>query len=104
MTVDIEKEFDSLLSRSFLLTCFKKFGLGHDYIRWVTLLLKSQESCIIDGGIATSYFNLEKGARQGDQFLRIFLFYVLNFYFCLLMLIIKYEACPINLSIHGLCR
>ena len=60
MTVDIEKEFDSLLSRSFLLTCFKKFGLGHDYIRWVTLLLKSQESCIIDGGIATSYFNLEK--------------------------------------------
>ena len=25
-----------------------------------------QESCVINGGNATQYFNLEKGARQGD--------------------------------------
>ena len=65
MTVDIEKVFDSL-SHSFLLACLKKFGFGHDFIRWVKILLESQGSCIINVGTATSYFNLEKGARQGD--------------------------------------
>ena len=66
VTVDIEKAFDSL-SHSFLLACLKKFGFSHDFIRWVTILLESQESCIINAGITTSYFSLEKGARQGDQ-------------------------------------
>ena len=66
VTVDIEKVFDSL-SHSFLLACVKKFGFGHDFIRWVKIILKSQESCITnDPGIKTSYFTLEKGARQGD--------------------------------------
>ena len=66
VTVDIEKVFDSL-SNSFLLACVKKFGFGHDFIRWVKIILKSQESCITnDPGIKTSYFTLEKGARQGD--------------------------------------
>ena len=30
------------------------------------MLLESQESFIINAGITVSYFNLEKGARQGD--------------------------------------
>ena len=63
VTVDIEKAFDSL-SHSFLLACLKKFGFGHDFIRWVKILLESQESCI-NAGITTSYFNLEIGALQG---------------------------------------
>ena len=25
-----------------------------------------QESCVINGGVTTEYFKLEKGARQGD--------------------------------------
>ena len=91
VTVDIEKAFDSL-SHSFLLACLKKFGFGHDFIRWVTILLQSQESCIINAGITTSYFSPEKVRVKVIQFLRIFLFYVLKFYFCLLKLIIKYEA------------
>ena len=65
MTVDIEKVFDSL-SHSFLLACLKKFGFGHDFIRWVKILFESQESCIINAGTTTSYSNLEKGACQGD--------------------------------------
>ena len=65
VTVDIEKAFDSL-SHSFLLACLKKFGFGHGFIRWVKILFKSQESCIINAGTATSYVSLEKGARQRD--------------------------------------
>ena len=65
MTVDIEKAFDSL-SHSFLLAYLKKFGFGHDFIRWVKIQLESQESCIINAGTTMRYFNLEKGACQGD--------------------------------------
>ena len=60
MSGDIEKAFDSL-SHSFPLACLKKIGFGHDFIRWVKILLASKESCITNAGITTSYFNLEKG-------------------------------------------
>ena len=30
------------------------------------LVLNNQESCVINGGITTKYFKLEKGSRQGD--------------------------------------
>ena len=30
------------------------------------MLLECQESCVINGGSATKYFKLQKGARQGD--------------------------------------
>ena len=65
VTADIEKVFDSL-SHSFLLACLKKFGFGHDFIRWVKILLESQKSCIINAGTTMSYFDLEKSACQGD--------------------------------------
>ena len=60
--VDIEKAFCSLVY-SFLLACLKKFGFSHDFIRWVKRLFKSQESCIINAGTTTSYFNLAEGAH-----------------------------------------
>ena len=65
VNVDIEKAFDSL-SHSFLLACLKKYGYGNDFIKWVEILLECQESCIINGGNTTKYFELQKGARQGD--------------------------------------
>ena len=65
VSVDIEKSFDSL-SHSFLLACLKKYGYGNDFIKWVEILLECQESCIINGGNTTKYFELQKGARQGD--------------------------------------
>ena len=43
-----------------------KFGFGSNFISWIKLLLNSQQSCVINGGNTTPYFNLEKGARQGD--------------------------------------
>ena len=63
-TGDIDKAFDPS-SHYFSLACLKKIGFDHDFIRWVKILLESQESCIINAGITTSYFNLEKGACQG---------------------------------------
>ena len=65
LTVDIEKAFDSV-DHSFLLKVLQKFGFGKDFIRWIGIILKNQESCVINGGTTTNYFKLERGARQGD--------------------------------------
>ena len=32
----------------------------------VKILLRDQESCVINGGTTTKYFSLGRGARQGD--------------------------------------
>ena len=65
VTMDIEKAFDSL-DHDFLVNVLNKFGFGSNFISWIKLLLNSQQSCVINGGNNTSYFNLEKGARQSD--------------------------------------
>ena len=65
MTVDIGKALDSL-SPPFLLACLKKIGFSQGFKKWVKILLESHGSCIINAGTTTSYFNLEKGASQGD--------------------------------------
>ena len=51
---------------TFLLSALKKFGFGENFTHWIKVLLSNQQSCIINGGYTTSYFNLEKGARRGD--------------------------------------
>ena len=63
--MDIEKDFDSL-DHDLLVIVLNKFGFGSNFISWIKLLLNSQQSCVINGGNTTPYFNLEKGARQGD--------------------------------------
>ena len=65
VTVDIQKAFDSV-NHLFLITALKKFGFGKEFIKWIQILLKNQESCIINGGTTTKYFKLQKGTRQGD--------------------------------------
>ena len=64
-TMDIEKTFDSL-DHIFLISVLKKFGFGKKFITWIEILLKDQQSCVINGGTTTQYFNLERGVRQGD--------------------------------------
>ena len=64
-TMDIEKVFDSL-DHDFLLFALKRFGFGENLIHWIKVLLNKQQSCVINGGFTTRYFNLEKGAHQGD--------------------------------------
>ena len=65
ITMDIEKVF-GFLDHDFLISVFKKFGFGENYIYWIKVLLNDQQSGVINGGFTAPYFNLEKGARQGD--------------------------------------
>ena len=65
VTIDIEKAFDSL-DHKFILAVLKKPGFGKNFVSWVEALLNNQESCVINGGITTLYFPLQRGACQGD--------------------------------------
>ena len=65
LTVDIEKAFDSV-DHQFLINVLKTFGFEKNLVRWIKILVKNQESCIINGATNTKYFRLEKSTRQGD--------------------------------------
>ena len=58
-----EKAFD-LLDHNFLISTLGKYGFGQNFILWVQILLKDQESRVI--GKTTKYFLLRRGARQFD--------------------------------------
>ena len=54
----------SILLITFFNNCIKK-KIGKTFIKWIQILLRDQEFCIINGGTTTKYFKLKKGTRQG---------------------------------------
>ena len=79
--MDIEKAFDSM-DHSFLIEALKVFGFGETFITWIKIILKNQESCVMNGGVSTGYFNLSRGARQGDPISAYLFVIVLEGFFC----------------------
>ena len=65
VVIDIEKAFDSL-DHDFLILTLGKYGFGKNFILLVKILLRDQESCVINDGTTTKYFSLGRGAHQGD--------------------------------------
>ena len=64
LTMDIEKAFDSM-DHSFLIEALKVFGFGDIFITWIKIILKNQESCVMNGGcqrvISTFLGELDRG-------------------------------------------
>ena len=89
---DFEKAFDSL-NHKLIITVLEKFGFGDNFIDWIKILLKNQESCIINGGDTTKYFDLERGARQGDP---------MSAYLFILVLEILFVLLKSNQNIHSM--
>ena len=63
--IDFEKAFDSL-DWDFMLKCLDAFGFGPSLKRWVETFYKNISSCVINNGICTPYFEVQRGVRQGD--------------------------------------
>ena len=63
--IDFQKAFSSL-EWNFLLSCLEAFNFGSDFIRWVKTFYKNIHSCVINNGLMSDYFTLERGVRQGD--------------------------------------
>ena len=63
--IDFEKAFDSL-EWDFLNKCLELFNFGPDFIKWVNIFYKNIQSCVINNGMCSHYFSIERGVRQGD--------------------------------------
>ena len=63
--IDFQKAFDSV-EWEFLFKCLEAFNFGSDFLHWVKVFYKSIQSCILNNGITSRFFTLERGVRQGD--------------------------------------
>jgi len=63
--IDFKKAFDSI-DWNFMLKCLDAFSFGPTLIRWVETFYSDITSCVLNNGICTQYFELQKGVRQGD--------------------------------------
>ena len=63
--IDFLKAFDSV-EWEFLIESLKKFNFGRDFLQWVKTFYNSIQSCVINNGVSSNFFTLERGVRQGD--------------------------------------
>ena len=63
--IDFQKAFDSV-EWEFLFKCLEAFNFGSDFLHWVKVFYKSIQSCILNNGMTSRFFTLERGVRQGD--------------------------------------
>ena len=54
------------MEHNFIFALLKKFGFEEDFIRWIKTFLNDSQSCVMNNGMSTGYFKLERGTRQGD--------------------------------------
>ena len=62
--LDFKKAFDSL-ECNFIEKALETFNFGAPLIQWVNTFYSNIQSCVINNGYATSFFELERGVRQG---------------------------------------
>lgn len=62
--VDFEKAFDSL-EWKFIQRTLQYFGFGPFLTNWIQTLYKNIESCVLNNGWSSSFFELQRGVRQG---------------------------------------
>ena len=63
--IDFEKAFDSI-DWEFMIKCLDVFGFGPSLKGWIETFYKNISSCVINNGMCTSHFEIQRGVRQGD--------------------------------------
>ena len=62
--LDFKKAFDSL-EWNFILKALETFGFGASLGQWVKTFYNNIQSCVINNGYVTPFFELHRGVRQG---------------------------------------
>ena len=62
----------------------KIYGFSDSFVNWIKILLNDQQSCVINGGFATQYFTLKRGACQADPILGYLFIIALEVLFALI--------------------
>ena len=60
ISIDFEKAFDTV-DTSFLLLVLRKFNFGDSFLKWISILYNKAESCVINNGVSTGYFDVKRG-------------------------------------------
>ena len=63
--IDFEKAFNSL-DWNFMLKSLNVFGFGPSLIRWIETFYTNMSSCVLNNGLCSQYFEVQRGVRQGD--------------------------------------
>lgn len=64
VSLDFRAAFDSI-HHSFLFRVLETYNLGANFLSWIKTLYTSSESCILNHGCSTGWFNFQRGIRQG---------------------------------------
>ena len=62
--LDFEKAFDKL-DHKFLVNALHNFDFENNYIQWIKILYTDIQSCILNNGYTSPYFQITAGIRQG---------------------------------------
>ena len=62
--LDFEKAFDKL-NWGFLDKCLEQFGFGESFRKWIDIIYTDIQSCVLNNGHTSDYFNPKCGVRQG---------------------------------------
>ena len=65
LSLDICKAFDSL-QWDFIFKALKYYNLDRNTIKWIEILYKQPQCCIINNNNLSPFFQVSKGVRQGD--------------------------------------
>ena len=62
--VDFEKAFDTI-EWSFVRQTLLRFGFGTSFIKWINVFYCDIQSCVVNNGWSSPFFELGRGVRQG---------------------------------------
>ena len=62
--LDFEKAFDSI-EWDFIQKCLESFSFGPNLRQWISVFYKDISSCVINNGVASKHFCLERCVRHG---------------------------------------
>jgi len=62
--LDFEKAFDSI-DWDFIQKCLESFNFGPNLRQWISVFYNDISSCVINNGVASKHFYLERGVCQG---------------------------------------
>ena len=65
LSIDFEKTSDTV-SWNFMKKILEYFNFGPSVISWISIFQNGSESCIIQNGFMSEFFNLKRGCRQSD--------------------------------------